>query len=80
MRLKLVVSVIIYYLFINFSFAKEVEILSNVQEITVYHSGALVSRTSNQRLTVGIQELVLKNISSKLVLNTITINNLIIRK
>lgn len=75
MRFKLAVSIIIYVCFIDFSFAKEVEIVSNVQEITVYHSGALVFRVSNQRLTEGIQELVLKNISSKLVLNTITINN-----
>lgn len=75
MKFKTVVSIIIYVCFIGFSFAKEIEIVSNVKEITVYHSGALVSRVSNQKLTEGIQELVLKNISSKLVLNTITINN-----
>ena len=75
MKLKITLSFTLIYSFIAVSFAKEVDIVSKVNEVTVYHSGALVSRTSNQRLETGMQEIVLKNISSKLVLSTITINN-----
>lgn len=75
MKLKITVSFLLIYFFIAVSFAKEVDIVSKVNEVTVYHSGALVSRVSSQRLEQGMQELVFKNISSKLVLSTITINN-----
>lgn len=57
------------------SFANEIELLSRVESVTVYHSGALVTRTSNTPLKTGINEIILNNVSSKIVLNSIKVNN-----
>lgn len=74
MRLKFII--LSFTIAINsVSIAKEIDVISDVKEVTIYHSGALINRVSSQKLSVGLQELVFKNISSKLVLNTIKINN-----
>jgi uncharacterized protein (TIGR02231 family) len=55
--------------------ATEVKLDSKVNEVTVYHSGALVNRSATLKLPAGVTELVLENVSSKLLLSTIKINN-----
>jgi len=55
--------------------SEEVTLLTTVQEVTIYHSGASVSRTSSQKLTSGIHHLVLHNVSSKILLNSLKISN-----
>lgn len=55
--------------------ANEVEIQSTVDEVTIYHSGGLVNRKANVNLKQGVHELILKNISSKILLNTLKLNN-----
>lgn len=53
----------------------EVDLATTVNEVTLYHSGALVVRSSTQRLQPGVNELVLRNVSSKLVLNSLQVEN-----
>lgn len=59
----------------NLFAAKNIEILSKVENVVVYHSGALVSRVSDNKMEVGLYELEFKDISSKLVLNSFVIKN-----
>ncbi|CAG0949641.1 MAG: DUF4140 domain-containing protein [Bacteroidetes bacterium] len=70
---------IIGYLFFCFAIgnlaASETEISTKVESVTIYHSGALVARTGTIELKTGINELVFKNISSKIILNSIKVNN-----
>ena len=55
--------------------ANQFEINTSVKDVTVYHSGALVKRVSNNRLTPGLNELLIKNISSKIVLSSLKVSN-----
>ena len=59
----------------NLFAAKNIEVLSKVENVVVYHSGALVSRVSDNKMGVGLFELEFKDISSKLVLNSFVIKN-----
>lgn len=56
-------------------FATELDIETNVESVTIYHSGALVTRLANSQLKPGINELIFKNLSSKIVLNSLKISN-----
>ena len=71
---KIIFLLVLSFLF-KLSTAVEVELQSNVDEVTIYHSGALVNRKTNVQLNQGVHELVFKNISSKILLNTLKINN-----
>lgn len=71
-------SALVFYTFCLFSgklFSAEVDMLTKVESATIYHSGALVLRTSTSELKPGLNELVFKNLSSKIILNSIKINN-----
>jgi uncharacterized protein (TIGR02231 family) len=59
----------------NLFAAKNIEILSKVENVVVYHSGALVSRVADNKIGVGLFELEFKDISSKTVLNSFVIKN-----
>ena len=63
------------YLSINNIFATEIEMNTKVEGVTIYHSGALVTRYATNDLKPGINELVFKNLSSKIVLNSLKVNN-----
>ena len=51
------------------------DMVTKVETVTIYHSGALVTRTSTNDLKQGINELVFKNLSSKIILNSLKISN-----
>jgi uncharacterized protein (TIGR02231 family) len=53
----------------------EIDVISKVESVTIYHSGALVTRTSSIILKPGMNELVFKNVSSKIILNSLKVNN-----
>jgi uncharacterized protein (TIGR02231 family) len=72
---KLVVFVFVIVFTTNLFAAKNIEVHSKVDNVVVYHSGALVSRVSNNKMGVGLFELEFKDISSKLVLNSFVIKN-----
>ena len=48
---------------------------TQVESVTVYHSGALVKRSSNTSLQPGLNELIFKGLSSKIVLNSLKVKN-----
>jgi len=51
------------------------EIESKANDVTIYHSGALVKRSCNHKYAAGLHELKIKNISSKTVLSSLKISN-----
>ena len=57
------------------SFSLESEPGNKVESVTIYHSGALVSRVLLSDLSPGINTLLLRNVSSKIILNSIMVNN-----
>src|ERR1700741_4521048 len=57
------------------AFALEIDMHTKVDIVTIYHSGALVMRTSTNDLKPGVNELVFKNLSSKIVLNSLKVLN-----
>ena len=68
--------VLFFLVLLNLSIkADEVKLDSKVNEVTIYHSGALVNRTATVKLSSGVSELVIENVSSKLLLSTLKINN-----
>ena len=73
--MKKTIFILALSLIFKVSSAVEVELPSNVDEVTIYHSGALVNRKADVQLKQGVHELVFKNISSKILLNTLKINN-----
>ncbi len=50
-------------------------IATSVDEVTIYHSGALVKRSSSEYLSPGLHELVIESVSSKMILNTFKVKN-----
>ncbi len=56
-------------------FASGTPVKTKPTEVTVYHSGALVTRTSTDKLPAGNNQIELRGISSKIVLNTLKIKN-----
>ncbi|MGB1031416.1 MAG: DUF4139 domain-containing protein [Flavobacteriales bacterium] len=56
-------------------FAQHKPLSTQVDAVTVYHSGALVKRSSNTMLKSGVHELELRNVSSKIILNSFKTNN-----
>ncbi len=56
-------------------FSLESELITQVKEVTIYHSGALVKRTSQTELNIGLHELRIDNISKKTVLNSLKFEN-----
>lgn len=73
--MKTLITLLLVALFISQSHANDLEIATRVQSVTIYHSGALVYRTASVNLNSGVTELTVKNISSKIVLNTLKIGN-----
>ena len=55
--------------------ANETDMNTKVENVTIYHSGALVTRIATNELKPGINELVFKNLSSKIFLNSLKVNN-----
>ncbi len=55
--------------------ATETKVKTDVESVTVYHSGALVLRSGSIQLKPGINELVFENLSSKIVLNSLKVTN-----
>lgn len=72
---KLILSLIIFLTSITSSFAIETDMNTKVESVTIYHSGALVNRTGTTELKPGVNELVFKNLSSKMVLNSLKVSN-----
>lgn len=56
-------------------FSAEKELITSVEEVTIYHSGALVNRTSLADLESGLHELRIDNISKKTILNSLKFKN-----
>lgn len=55
--------------------AQAVNVTTKVTEATVYHSGALVQRSGNVNLKAGVNELQFRNLSSKIILSSLKVNN-----
>ena len=72
---KLIIGLLTIYFTIGNVLAAEIDMNTKVESVTIYHSGALVKRTASNELKPGINELVFKNLSSKIVLNSLKINN-----
>ncbi len=63
-------------IFLSFQFlANEITVESKVQDVIIYHSGALVNRVATTELKPGLNELVFMNVSSKIILNSLQISN-----
>ncbi len=62
-------------LFFQTVFAVEIDVHSKVESVIVYHSGALVNRVGTIDLKPGVNEITFKNISSKIILNSIKVGN-----
>jgi uncharacterized protein (TIGR02231 family) len=56
-------------------FALEIDMSTKVDGVNIYHSGALVMRTATTELKPGVNELIFKNLSSKIVLNSLKVLN-----
>ncbi|MFN6038715.1 MAG: DUF4140 domain-containing protein, partial [Bacteroidota bacterium] len=72
---KIFLSLLIISSFNTTILANGMDVVSKVESVTIYHSGALVNRTSIVDLKPGINELVFKNLSSKLILSSLKISN-----
>ena len=48
---------------------------TKVESVTIYHSGALVQRTSDTNFYIGTHQLMFKGVSSKIVLNSLKFHN-----
>lgn len=72
---KLTIGILIVYLTISNLFATEIEMNTRVESVTIYHSGALVTRIGTTELKSGINELLFKNVSSKIILNSLKVSN-----
>ena len=73
--MKKAIFLLVLFFLVKITSAVEVELQSKVDEVTIYHSGALVNRKTDVLLKQGVHELVFKNISSKILLNTLKFNN-----
>ncbi len=60
---------------LNILSAQELEMGSKVESVVLYHSGALVKRVSTSLLSSGISELVIKNVSNKMLLNSLKVKS-----
>ena len=72
---KLKIGLLITCLITGKVFANEIDMITKVESVTVYHSGALVIRTATNDLKPGVNELIFKNVSSKIVLNSLKVSN-----
>lgn len=72
---KSIIVVLTIYLMIGHLLATEIDMNTKVESVTIYHSGALVTRTGMNDLKPGINELIFKNLSSKIILNSLKVNN-----
>jgi len=55
--------------------ASSFEVNSKVESVVLYHSGAMVKRVSTVNLPGGVTELIFRNISKKLLLNSLKVSN-----
>ena len=72
---KLIMGFLTFHLLISTVFAAEIDVTTQVESVTIYHSGALVKRSGTINLKPGVNVLVFKNVSSKIVLSSLKINN-----
>lgn len=72
---KSIIGLITFYLTLSNLFAAETEMNTKIESVTIYHSGALVTRTAIIDLNPGINELTFKNLSSKIILNSLKVSN-----
>lgn len=72
---KLIIGLLTFQLLVSNVFAADIEVNSKVESVTIYHSGALVKRNAAIQLKSGVNVLVFKNVSSKIVLSSLKINN-----
>jgi uncharacterized protein (TIGR02231 family) len=70
-----IAACILGLLFAQTLYAGEIDISTKVEDVTVYHSGALVTRSGTANLQPGVNELVFRNLSSKIILNSLKISN-----
>lgn len=73
--MKRIAACILGLLFAQALYATEIDVTTKVEDVTVYHSGALVTRTGSVSLQPGVNELVFRNLSSKIILNSLKISN-----
>src|SRR5690554_7010633 len=72
---KLIIGLLTFQLLVSNVFAADIEVNSKVESVTIYHSGAFVKRNAAIQLKSGVNVLVFKNVSSKIVLSSLKINN-----
>lgn len=65
----------LFLLFSSTFYSQEIDMQSHVDQVTIYHMGARVERISSTPISVGKNDLVFKNVSSKIILNSLKINN-----
>lgn len=72
---RLLIITLSFFLVSSSVIATEINVNTKVESVTIYHSGALVTRISLDNLKPGINELIFKNLSSKIVLNSLKVSN-----
>src|SRR5690554_7132329 len=72
---RLLIVTLLFFLVSSSVIATEINVNTKVESVTIYHSGALVTRISLDNLKPGINELIFKNLSSKIVLNSLKVSN-----
>ena len=72
---KFIIGFLTIYFTTNSLLASEIDVNTTAESVTIYHSGALVTRTATTEVTSGTNELIFRNLSSKIVLNSLKINN-----
>jgi uncharacterized protein (TIGR02231 family) len=55
--------------------AAETDMSTKVEAVTIYHSGALVTRVGTASLKPGMNELVFRDLSSKIILSSLKVSN-----
>jgi hypothetical protein len=73
--MKFIFTCFMSFCVINSLYSAETDMSTNVEAVTIYHSGALVTRIGTTSLKPGINELVFRNLSSKIILNSLKISN-----
>ena len=71
---NLILPILILLLSLNAS-ANDINVASKAEKVTIYHLGALVSRTSSIQLKKGINQLSFSNLSEKIILNSLKFKN-----
>jgi hypothetical protein len=73
--MKYFILSLFFILNLNNLSAAELEMSSKVESVVLYHSGALIKRQSAASLPNGVSELLFKNVSNKMLLNSLKMKN-----